>query len=282
MAASLDQSLGIFDYLPKAETSSLSNSMTDMGSGTSSVRGHEEEDDEESGEGQGFSQSYSSSFPACSSSTTTDTAGTTATTTTTGTAAVNVSVGAVAGTRKRIASSRAQGASDDKRQKKLELNRLASRESRKRKKRRLEELQRSVLILTHENHTLREQNELLRQMLITRLPSSELASALGGAAGGVGGGAGAVTAATAGAAPMVTAAAMGGMGFVAAKGEMNEEESHRLGQELGGEGGHDLGSSISSAAVDFFLPHPNMILGGLKESGDAVEGGERLRMVGAA
>lgn len=56
------------------------------------------------------------------------------------------------------------------RKKKLELNRIASRESRKRKKRRLEELQRSVLFLTHENHQLREQNELLRQMLVGRLP----------------------------------------------------------------------------------------------------------------
>ena len=45
-------------------------------------------------------------------------------------------------------------------------------ESRKRKKRRLEELQRSVLFLTHENHQLREQNELLRQMLVGRLPGS--------------------------------------------------------------------------------------------------------------
>lgn len=49
-------------------------------------------------------------------------------------------------------------------------------ESRKRKKRRLEELQRSVLFLTHENHQLREQNELLRQMLMTRLPPSAAAA----------------------------------------------------------------------------------------------------------
>merc|ERR1719284_77800 len=52
----------------------------------------------------------------------------------------------------------------------MELNRIASRESRKRRKKRLEELQRSVLFLTHENHQLREQNELLRQMLVGRLP----------------------------------------------------------------------------------------------------------------
>merc|ERR1719284_2305278 len=54
----------------------------------------------------------------------------------------------------------------------MELNRIASRESRKRRKKRLEELQRSVLFLTHENHQLREQNELLRQMLVGRLPSA--------------------------------------------------------------------------------------------------------------
>ena len=80
----------------------------------------------------------------------------------------------------------------------------------------------------------------------------------------------------------VAAAAAGGMGFVAAKHEVIERESRGLGEELGGEGEHGLGSSISSAAVDFFLPHPNMILGGLKEGGDVVEGGERLPMVGAA
>ena len=51
-------------------------------------------------------------------------------------------------------------------------------ESRKRKKRRLEELQRSVLFLTHENHQLREQNELLRQMLVGRLPGAPLAGSI--------------------------------------------------------------------------------------------------------
>ena len=125
MAASLDQSLGIFDYLPKPEPPSLSNSMSDLGSGTSSMRGHEEEDEEEGGEG--FVQSFSSSFPACASGTTTATTATTTTTATTATRAVGVS--AITGTRKRTASSRAQGGSDDKRQKKLELNRLASRVS---------------------------------------------------------------------------------------------------------------------------------------------------------
>ena len=127
MAPSLDQSLGIFNYLPKPEPPSLSNSMSDLGSGTSSMRGHEEEDEEEGGEGEGFVHSFSSSFPACASGTTTATTATT--TTTTATRMVGVSVGAITGTRKRAASSRAPGGSDDKRQKKLELNRLASRVS---------------------------------------------------------------------------------------------------------------------------------------------------------
>ena len=129
MAPSLDQSLGIFNYLPKPEPPSLSNSMSDLGSGTSSMRGHEEEDEEEGGEGEGFVHSFSSSFPACASGTTTATTATTTTTTTTATRMVGVSVGAITGTRKRAASSRAPGGSDDKRQKKLELNRLASRVS---------------------------------------------------------------------------------------------------------------------------------------------------------
>lgn len=57
----------------------------------------------------------------------------------------------------------------------LNWNLAFFQESRKRKKRRLEELQRSVLFLTHENHQLREQNELLRQMLVGRLPGQQSA-----------------------------------------------------------------------------------------------------------
>lgn len=130
MAASLDQSLGIFDYLPKPEPPSLSNSMSDLGSGSSSLRGHEEEDDEESGEGGGFGHSFSSSFPACASGTTANTTTTLTTTTTAATTAVGASAGkGEAGKRKRGAGNGAQGGSDDKRQKKLELNRLASRVS---------------------------------------------------------------------------------------------------------------------------------------------------------
>eukprot|EP00620_Florenciella_sp_RCC1587_P020995 CAMPEP_0182558334 /NCGR_PEP_ID=MMETSP1324-20130603/1913_1 /TAXON_ID=236786 /ORGANISM="Florenciella sp., Strain RCC1587" /LENGTH=166 /DNA_ID=CAMNT_0024770501 /DNA_START=180 /DNA_END=676 /DNA_ORIENTATION=- len=59
---------------------------------------------------------------------------------------------------------------DTKRKKRLELNRKAAQESRKRKKIRIEELQRSVVFLTRENNELREQNELLRQMLSSDVP----------------------------------------------------------------------------------------------------------------
>merc|ERR1711988_674590 len=49
------------------------------------------------------------------------------------------------------------------------------------------ELQRSVLFLTHENHQLREQNELLRQMLVGRLPGVNNTTAAGtGTATGIG------------------------------------------------------------------------------------------------
>jgi len=54
---------------------------------------------------------------------------------------------------------------ESKRRKRLELNRKAAQESRKRKKARIEELQRSVVYLTRDNARLREQNEQLRQAL---------------------------------------------------------------------------------------------------------------------
>ena len=75
---------------------------------------------------------------------------------------------------------------NEARKKKLESNRIASRESRKRKKKRVEELQRSVLFLTHENHQLREQNELLRQMLVGRLPSAGTPPGINSASTGAG------------------------------------------------------------------------------------------------
>ena len=49
-----------------------------------------------------------------------------------------------------------------RRQRRLELNRKAAQESRRRKKLRVEELQRAVFMLTQENSELREQNEMLR------------------------------------------------------------------------------------------------------------------------
>jgi hypothetical protein len=62
-----------------------------------------------------------------------------------------------------------------KRRKRLEMNRKAARESRRRKKLRIEELQRSVVFLTRENNELREQNELLRQMLAAQIPTDNAA-----------------------------------------------------------------------------------------------------------
>ncbi|KAJ8601733.1 hypothetical protein CTAYLR_006739 [Chrysophaeum taylorii] len=64
----------------------------------------------------------------------------------------------------------AQDEYESKRRKRLELNRKAAQESRRRKKLRIEELQRSVVFLTRENSELREQNELLRQMLASEMP----------------------------------------------------------------------------------------------------------------
>lgn len=50
----------------------------------------------------------------------------------------------------------------------------AAKESRRRKKMRIEELGRSVVFLTRENQELREQNELLRQMVVSIVPGSLL------------------------------------------------------------------------------------------------------------
>lgn len=58
----------------------------------------------------------------------------------------------------------------DRRKKRLELNRKAAQESRKRRKVRIEELQRTVVYLTRENGDLRDQNEVLRQMLSSDAP----------------------------------------------------------------------------------------------------------------
>ncbi|CAM9550920.1 unnamed protein product [Ascophyllum nodosum] len=67
-------------------------------------------------------------------------------------------------------SSHESGDIDRKRKRRLELNRKAAKESRRRKKMRIEELGRSVVFLTKENQELREQNELLRQMVAAEVP----------------------------------------------------------------------------------------------------------------
>jgi hypothetical protein len=120
MAASLDQSLTIFDYLPKAEPPSLNNSMSELASAVSSMRGNEDDDDEREENGT-YVNSYGSSFPASASGTSNLTAASTASKSST-------TVASSGATRKR-STANAHGSSDDKRQKKLELNRLASRVS---------------------------------------------------------------------------------------------------------------------------------------------------------
>ncbi len=53
-----------------------------------------------------------------------------------------------------------------KRKERLEQNRISARESRKRKKNMIEELQRTVITLSKENKTLNEKNERLRRDLM--------------------------------------------------------------------------------------------------------------------
>lgn len=72
-----------------------------------------------------------------------------------------------------VQGTEAQDEFESKRKKRLELNRKAAQESRRRKKLRIEELQRSVVFLTRENGELREQNDLLRQMLTSDTTSTE-------------------------------------------------------------------------------------------------------------
>eukprot|EP00522_Entomoneis_paludosa_P014791 CAMPEP_0172449078 /NCGR_PEP_ID=MMETSP1065-20121228/7884_1 /TAXON_ID=265537 /ORGANISM="Amphiprora paludosa, Strain CCMP125" /LENGTH=142 /DNA_ID=CAMNT_0013200677 /DNA_START=104 /DNA_END=532 /DNA_ORIENTATION=+ len=52
-----------------------------------------------------------------------------------------------------------------KRKERLEQNRISARESRKRKKNMIEELQKTVITLSRENKDLNERNEQLRQQL---------------------------------------------------------------------------------------------------------------------
>ena len=53
-----------------------------------------------------------------------------------------------------------------KRKERLEQNRISARESRKRKKTMIEELQRTVITLSRENKDLNERNETLRRQLV--------------------------------------------------------------------------------------------------------------------
>jgi predicted nucleic acid-binding Zn-ribbon protein len=53
-----------------------------------------------------------------------------------------------------------------KRKERLEQNRISARESRKRKKSMIEELQRTVITLSRENKDLNERNESLRRQLM--------------------------------------------------------------------------------------------------------------------
>jgi len=64
---------------------------------------------------------------------------------------------------------------ENRRKKRLELNRKAAQESRRRKKLRIEELQRSVVFLSRENCELREQNDVLRSMLTADVASENSA-----------------------------------------------------------------------------------------------------------
>ena len=55
---------------------------------------------------------------------------------------------------------------DRKRKERLEQNRLSARESRKRKKAMIEELQRTVITLSRDNKELNDKNEQLRRQLL--------------------------------------------------------------------------------------------------------------------
>mmetsp|Transcript_62380 Transcript_62380/g.184582 ORF Transcript_62380/g.184582 Transcript_62380/m.184582 type:complete len:94 (-) Transcript_62380:989-1270(-) len=55
---------------------------------------------------------------------------------------------------------------DGKRKERLEQNRISARESRKRKKTMIEELQRTVITLSRENKELNDRNESLRRQLM--------------------------------------------------------------------------------------------------------------------
>jgi predicted RNase H-like nuclease (RuvC/YqgF family) len=71
------------------------------------------------------------------------------------------------------------GTKSKKRKERLEQNRISARESRKRKKTMIEELQRTVITLSRENKDLNERNEQLRSQLMeigTKVSRTELTS----------------------------------------------------------------------------------------------------------
>lgn len=71
---------------------------------------------------------------------------------------------------------------DRKRKERLEQNRLSARESRKRKKAMIEELQRTVITLSRDNKELNDKNEQLRRQLLdigTKVRTAMLSKARG-------------------------------------------------------------------------------------------------------
>merc|ERR1711862_811607 len=80
-----------------------------------------------------------------------------------------------------------------KRRERLEQNRLSARESRKRKKTMIEELQRSVINLSRENKELQQRNELIKRQLLdlgSKFPNAVPLHLLSTTTGGDGGGGG--------------------------------------------------------------------------------------------
>lgn len=70
------------------------------------------------------------------------------------------------GTFERRENETEEDAKNRKRKERLEQNRISARESRKRKKSMIEELQRTVIALSRENKELNERNEKLRKQLV--------------------------------------------------------------------------------------------------------------------
>jgi hypothetical protein len=65
-----------------------------------------------------------------------------------------------------IATNDDEGSKNLKRKERLEQNRISARESRKRKKNMIEELQRTVITLSREHKDLTQRNETLKQQVM--------------------------------------------------------------------------------------------------------------------